>query len=152
MNNPFMSSPEERLKYWKDFRENLTEYSEKEQLEKVNEFWNKAPLTNIAYDISNPESWGTPWEMIHLGEWCRYSIAIGMEFTLRLSGWNADRLNLVFAHDLEKEDTIFVLDVDKKFLLNYSLDLVETQKRNWNVIERWQFINNKFEKLEMAFQ
>jgi hypothetical protein len=51
-----------------------------------------APLMKCAYDGEDCSEWPGPWEMIHNCDWCPYSVAIGMEFTLRLAGWDKSRL------------------------------------------------------------
>jgi hypothetical protein len=95
MMNPFLLDPHERLRDWKAFRTGLSMLSEPDQLRAVAGYWALAPMKSLAYDVERPLDLPTPWEMIDLGDWCRNSVAYGMEFTLRLAGWDASRLKLV---------------------------------------------------------
>jgi hypothetical protein len=84
--NPFLLPPKKRLADWKDFRQSLSEHSEAEQLRLVAQYWAQAPMcAGLAHNIDEPESIPGPWEMVSEGQWCEHSVAIGMEFTLRLN-------------------------------------------------------------------
>lgn len=117
--NPFLLTPRERLADWKQLRTRLSALSEQEQLQAVALYWAQAPLRKLAYDPQQPSSWPTPWEMVSLGEWCPQSVAIGMEFTLRLSGWKSERLGLVLFNDEKKSTPTLALEIDDRLLLNY---------------------------------
>jgi hypothetical protein len=117
--NPFLLSPRDRLSDWKQFRSSLASMSEPDQLAAVARYWAQAPEMSYACDPEAPETWPTPWEMISDGGWCRHSRAIGMEFTLRLAGWHADRLRLALINDKDRSDVFFVLVVDEAYYLNY---------------------------------
>lgn len=117
--NPFILPDRERLAAWKTFRTSLPALSEAEQLRAVAAFWAQAPVGTYAYDADNCAGWPTPWEMIADGSWCRNSTAIGMEFTLRLSGWDPARLRLHFIRDLDLSEEMLVLVVDGTRWLNY---------------------------------
>jgi hypothetical protein len=119
MINPFLLSTKDRLNHWKTFRKSLASLPEPEQLHQVSEYWSKTPLQVIAYNIDDPASWLSPWEMMTANDWCRNTIAIGMEFTLRLSGWDASRLALKMIIDRQNSVMILVLVVDDALVLNY---------------------------------
>lgn len=146
--NPFLLPPEERQSAWKSCRQGLRALSENEQLLAVTAFWVQAPLSAHAYDVTDPASWPSPWEMLHAGLWCARSRAIGMEFTLRLSGWDPARLKLVLAHDHAVSDTVMVVEIDNEKLLNYDLGKIITlPERPWNVIGSWRFSGKFYESV-----
>jgi hypothetical protein len=122
--NPFMFAQGERLSDWKALRASLPAMSEEDQLLKIAQYWGRAPLMKCAYDSYKIEEWPGPWEMVIAGDWCRDSVAAGMEFTLRLSGWSADRLSLVMIRDYDISDQMLVLKIDNEKVLNYSIDEV----------------------------
>jgi hypothetical protein len=124
--NPFLTSPRERLSLWKTLRSSLASMPEEEQLAVVAKYWAQAPLHKFAYDAEKPNTWPSPWEMISEGEWCARSVAIGIEFTLRLGGWNPDRISLHLIRDLDRSDMLFVVEIDGKYYLNYDHGLVST--------------------------
>lgn len=143
--NPFLLGPRERLADWKQFRSSLAALSEDEQLKKVVTYWSQAPVANFAYDPERPDTWMTPWEMISEGDWCRASVAIGMEFTLRLAGWSQDRLRLVQIKDYDASDLLFVVEVDGTHYLNYEYgSVVEIPQTRRDQICAWRYDGRRF--------
>jgi hypothetical protein len=142
--NPFLTAPEERLSRWKVFRRSLHGLETTEQLAQVAEFWSKAPLGPRAYDPYDASCWLTPWEMIHHNQWCRSSVAIGMENTLRLSGIDSNRLCLRLITDAIY-DALLVLIVDDSFVLNYDWGSVHPLPLSGHeVIREWRFVNRDY--------
>lgn len=144
MINPFLLSLDERLRHWKELRNSLVSMDELSCLQTVADFWSKAPLKTIAYDVSDPETWFTPWEMIRNNEWCRSSVAIGMENTLRLSGFSPDRLNLKLILDRNIQEVLLVLIIDDKWVLNYDWGCVRSYQKNHNVLKSWRFVGKSY--------
>lgn len=118
--NPFMLPASERLDAWSEFRDSLPTKPEQDQLQLVAEFWAQCPYSNWSIDPEDSKTWLSPWEMIHEGEYCKNAIALGMEATLRYSGWNPGRLKLVMAKNLEDGEEFFVVIIDDLLVLNYS--------------------------------
>lgn len=142
--NPFVLSPQDRLDHWKQFRKTLGKYSEEDQLKMVADYWALAPLARTVYDLEHPDTIASPWEMISDGDWCRNSVAIGMEFTLRLSGWDAARLELVNLRDYDLSEQMVVVIIDDRKVLNYTYsEVVDYPKSKHDVVGRWRF-NGKF--------
>lgn len=113
-------SPEERLSAWGSFRDGLPSLSEQEQLDKVAKFWAQCPFGKWVIHPEDSRDWPTVWELLHDGDYCRNSIAVGIESTLRLSGMNADRLKLVMVKNVEDQEEFFVVIIDDNQVLNYS--------------------------------
>lgn len=144
--NPFLLSPEERNHEWKACRERLKTMNEDEQLAEVSAFWAQVPLSKTSFDITDPTTWGTPWEMMHAGNWCALSRAIGMDFTLRLGGWNPDRLRLILANDHSNSETIMVVEIDNQIILNYDMRKpINMPTRPWTIIGTWKFTGKFYE-------
>ena len=147
--NPFLLSHDERLSHWKKFRKSLTTMDEMAQLKAVAEYWAKAPLVSIAYDPSDATNWPTPWEMMSSNEWCRSSIAIGMENTLRLAGFSASRMKLKLIIDRDIQEMLLVLVIDDQWILNYDWGFIKPYpKTNHSVIRGWQFVGKKYSLLD----
>ncbi len=113
--NPFLLSSHDRLEDWKEFRKHL---KGDDALLLVAKYWAKAPLSKMAYDPENSDDWLSPWEMISAGEWCENSVAIGMEFTLRLAEIS-NNLKLHYIRDYSNSIEKLILLVDDKYILNY---------------------------------
>ncbi len=109
-------------------------------LDEVARYWAKAPTSNFAYDIDDTDSIPSAWEMISTGEWCRNSIAIGMEFTLRLAGWPTDQLILALIRDFDISEMNLVLIIDESKLLNYTYgEVSEYPNTHHDILGRWRF-------------
>lgn len=137
--NPFLLGPDEQVSAWKSLREEIKLLDEAEALQKVASYWAKAPLCRMAYDFEDHTSWPSPWEMVMESDWCPYSVAIGMEFTLRLAGWNPDRMKLLVIRDYDISDQRMVLKIDESVVLNYIVGCVEEYpKTNHDVLIAYQ--------------
>lgn len=123
--NPFFLGPDEQVASWKALREDIKLLDEAEALQKVADYWAKAPLCRMAYDPEDHTQWPSPWEMVMEADWCPYSVAIGMEFTLRLAGWSPDRMTLLMIRDYDISDQRMVLKIDESVVLNYIVGSVE---------------------------
>jgi len=89
--------------------------------------------------------------MICENQWCRLSIAIGMEQTLRLAGWDSSRLTLRLINDRDAHDIFFVVDVDGTKWLNYEFGaVVEKPDTNYYVICNWQFEGKSYISVPVA--
>lgn len=143
--NPFILAPQERLAHWKEFRKSLGGMAEGDQLQAVADYWALAPLVGMAYDIEQPQEWPSPWEMINAGDWCRNSVAIGMEFTLRLAGWDTSRLQLTMIRDWDISEIILLLVVDDQKVLNYNYSQVsDYPETKHDVVGRWHFCGKTY--------
>jgi hypothetical protein len=138
--NPFLLAPRERLADWKAFRQSITSLPEEQQLSAVARYWGRAPLSTIAYDAEDLSSWPTAWEMVSAGEWCRNSVAVGMEATLRLCGWDRHRMAIRHVRDLDICFAGLVLEIDGNRWLNYDHAIVVEHPRTRLVeMARWHF-------------
>jgi hypothetical protein len=138
--NPFLLDPKARLADWKDFRKQLSLLPEDEQLQRIAAFWAKAPLGKPAFDLDEPADIAGPWEMISAGDWCENSVAIGMEFTLRLAGMASDRLELVLIRDHDISEMKVILIIDGQKVLNYSYgEVCDYPTSRHDVLGRWRF-------------
>jgi hypothetical protein len=118
--NIFMLSPAERLEAWGSFRDSLSALSDTAQLEQVAKFWALCPFGKWVVHPEDSKNWPSVWELLHDGEYCRNAIAIGIESTLRLGGFDTNRMKLVMAHHLEDHEEFFVVIIDDTHVLNYS--------------------------------
>lgn len=145
--NPFLMSTQERLSQWKLVRTEIKSKPDLEQLQTIADFWAKAPLSTMAYDPEALDTYPTPWDMINENDWCQNSVAVGMDFTLRLSGWSADRLQILMLRDYDRSIQKLVVLVDGKYLLNYEYGSVsELPTTNYDVLDRWVFSGKHYER------
>lgn len=147
--NPFLLPPEERLAHWKELRKSLAAMDDMTKLKAVAQYWSNAPLKTIAYDPADSANWLTPWEMMYRNEWCRSSIAIGMENTLRLAGFSTDRMKLKYIIDRDIQAVLLILVVDDTWVLNYDWgSVLPYPKTNHNVMKAWRFSGKAYLSLD----
>ena len=144
--NPFLLRHDERLAEWREFRKTISEIPDDEKFLHVAKYWAQTPIKNIAYDIEDLGSLPTPWEMMYEGEWCRNSIAIGMEFTLRFAGIDENRMELRQIIDPTISDMMLALVIDEKYMLNYDWGNVTQYKlaKSVRIIKRIRHIKDKY--------
>jgi hypothetical protein len=123
--NPFLLRRDEQLTAWKALREEIKSLDDTAALQRVADYWAMAPIMKLAYDPESCSEWPSPWEMIHNNNWCPYSVAIGMEFTLRLAGWEPSRMTLHLIRDYDISEQMMVLKIDESLVLNYIVGQVK---------------------------
>ena len=117
--NPFLLSPSERLSAWRALRQTLLTMDEMDQLKAVATWIDQAPMITYVLDYDNPGAWPSPWELINRGDFDEVAKAYLMMHTLRLVGWNHERLTLHFVRNSSKSFQTMVLLVDDIWALNY---------------------------------
>lgn len=108
----------ERLNYWKQFRDKLETSSN--PLQDVIDLWTKAPFVSPYLDPFNPKSWPDPWHLVIDGKYDDLAICLGMLYTLKLTQrfYNAE-CEIHMSIGEEKKDRCFFLVVDHSRVLNY---------------------------------
>jgi len=141
---PYMLSPTERVRHWRNFRVTFTdEDTDEEQLLRVLQYWQKYPIINYFLDIDHPKNWPSVWEIIMGNDTCRSSLSYLMKQTLLLSDdrWTEDRLRLMLIDDRAKSTLLIILVIDTKYVVNYSHDEII----NFDFIDENCIIQYKYE-------
>jgi len=120
--NVFILDYESRLRSWSRLRDEL----QKSTLEKisieVDKFWQRVPTVNYYLHPDFIKDWPDPWQLLFDNNYCNYSRALGMIYTLLLLGVN--KLELVIAIDDNSNEVVLVLVDNAKYVLNYWPDTV----------------------------
>lgn len=117
MTNIFQYPYDARLKSWYELRKQIENSDIKEKCIKIDDFWQKTPLVNHYIHPQDMESWPSPWELIFDNEYCIYARALGMIYTLLLTGIND--IDFIEAKDDNNEDVVLVTVDHAKYILNY---------------------------------
>jgi len=120
--NVFILDYPTRLKAWSDLRTNLQNLSLEAKCIEVDKFWQSVPIQTYYLHTDYIKDWPTPWELISDNVYCNYARALGMIYTLLLTG--TKNLELVEAKDDNSNEVILVLVDDAKYVLNYWPDTV----------------------------
>lgn len=118
-------SPSKRLALWRSFRKSLDTDNTKEVCRTVIRWWETAPLVSISIDPVNAEQWPTPWEMLHQGNFCEDSLALGMSYTIYYANSNIDN-ELIYVTCHERSFQKLCVLVDNKHLLNFQRGSIST--------------------------
>lgn len=146
--NPFVLPLSQLMQDWKDLRTALKNKAEEDQIQSVVNFWSFCPLSTFAHDPEALDTYDTPWEMMHQNDWCQNSVAVAMEFTLRLGGVSADKLIIKYIRDHDVSVQRLVVEYDGKYWLNYEHGTVSAiPNTNFDVLETWKFGTKRYERL-----
>jgi hypothetical protein len=115
--NVFQMNYDTRLRSWYDLRTKLEQADTKSKCVEIDQWWQKAPLVNHHLHILDSANWPGPWELLVENTYCTVARALGMCYTLLLTG--IDDIELVEATDSNGEDVVLVLVDHAKYVLNY---------------------------------
>jgi hypothetical protein len=117
--------PSKRLSMWRDFRKSLDTNNIFDVCNTVIAWWQTAPLVSIAIDPVNSAQWPTPWEMLHQGDFCEDSLALGMSYTIYYAN-PAIENQLLYLTCREKSFQRLCALIDNKYLLNFERGVIST--------------------------
>lgn len=124
-NRSWYESPSKRLSMWRDFRNGLDKTNTLDVCNTVVQWWKSAPLVSISIDPVNSEQWPTPWEMLHQGDFCDNSLALGMAYTIYYA--NPDIKNeLLYVTCIGRSFQRLCALIDNKHLLNFDHGCIST--------------------------
>jgi hypothetical protein len=115
--NVFILDYAARLKAWSELRAKLDGLSLESKCIEVDKFWQSVPTQTYYLHTDYIKDWPTPWELISDNLYCNYARALGMIYTLLLTG--TKNLELVEAKDDNSNEVVLVLVDDAKYVLNY---------------------------------
>jgi hypothetical protein len=114
--------------------------NDSQQAAAVATYWAQAPLLPISRP---PQPWPSIWRMMQDNQWCRNSVAVGMEATLRLAGVPTDRLTLQWIED--DQSVLLVLVIDHRLMLNYDWGSVRPASYiTYTVLRQWRYIDKDY--------
>ena len=121
--NHFQKNPSELLKIWRQFRNDLLNINDDDEvLNKLVEWWKNAPIKARALDPYEPKTWPDPWELLYNGDFDENSVALGMCYTLHYIDWPCT-LQLIQCNEINEIKLIII--VDDEHVLNYSYGKID---------------------------
>lgn len=128
MHNPFLESPSNLRKEWKQLRSQLdTQLTDDEHLNLVVKWWAKSPFSRQWLNWDDVSTWPDPWELIATKNLDFSAISLGMEYTLLLGidgRWESDRVEVWLVSDVSRTMQHLVVAVDGKKILNASYGII----------------------------
>ena len=135
MINVFLLDYYTRLREWFKLKETLVDQDLSTICIEVDRFWQRVPISTYYLHPDDIEEWPNPWELINDNNYCYYSRALGMVYTLLLLG--IKDIDFVDAIDDNKENVVLVLVDSAKYVLNYWPDsVVNTNLSDFTIVKR----------------
>ncbi len=125
LNTAWFESPSTRLSQWRVFRKGLDTDNTYEVCDVVVNWWKMAPISSMTIDPVDSNTWPTPWEMLHSGNFCENSIALGMSYTIYYANEGIPN-ELLFITDTDNSIQQLCTLIDNKYLLNYQYGSIST--------------------------
>lgn len=123
--NIFQLNYDTRLRSWFDLRANVEPLDTLNKCNEIDKWWQHAPLVNHHLHTMDLTDWPGPWDLLVENTYCYVARALGMCYTLLLTG--VTNFEMVEATDTGSEDVILII-VDGTYILNYWPDTVKTNK------------------------
>ena len=116
--------PHERLRTWQEFRNRISELPPEQALTELEHLWSYAPYVKnyLHYDLVN--EFPGPWELIYDNYYCNLAKALGILYTLYLSGHDVKIEIRVYIDESTMEQYNLVYVDDGKYVLNLVHDEV----------------------------
>ena len=113
----WFESPSIRLSKWREFRKGLDTDDTLEVCDTVVNWWKMAPISKMTIDPVDSRTWLTPWEMLHSGDFCENSLALGMSYTIYYANETIPN-ELLYVTDRKNSTQKLCAWIDNKYLLN----------------------------------
>lgn len=143
--NVFQGPYETRLVSWHDLRLSLIDADIKTKCISVDAWWQQAPYINHYLHTQDLSSWPDPWELLVDNTYCTVAKALGMCYTLYLTG--IKDIEMVEASDQQGNDLVLVLVDHAKYVLNYWPDTVVNNRLNDFTIHKYIDLTPTLKKL-----
>lgn len=130
------TSAEDRIILWREFREEIASLPEQDQLNRIAEFFADVPFGARSLDYYTPESWPTPWEILHHKLFCQNTISLLIFHTLNVI-LGDERTEIILIED--DRDRYLVPVLDNKHIFNFELGQISTiQDPRIKIIDRFE--------------
>lgn len=117
MINVFQQNYDTRLRSWYELRKQIESQNIQTKCVEIDNWWQQAPLVNHHLHILDNNTWPGPWDLLVENTYCTVARAVGMCYTLLLTG--EKNIELVEATDKTGDDVVLVLVDSAKYVLNY---------------------------------
>lgn len=114
---------------WRQFRQSLDTSDIHEVCNTVVTWWKSAPISSMTIDPVDPTNWPTPWEMLHSGDFCENSLALGMSYTIYYANPNIKN-NLLYITDRKNSTEKLCSLIGNIHLLNYEHGVISILPSN----------------------
>ena len=140
MINVFQLNYDTRLRSWYELRTKIESLDTQTKCVEIDNWWQKAPLVNHHLHILDTNAWPGPWDLLVENTYCTVARALGMCYTLLLTG--EKDIELVEATDKAGDDVVLVLVDNAKYILSYHPGTVLSNTLSEFTVKRTVSINH----------
>lgn len=136
--------PDERLREWKSFRDQIGKQSLDSACQSVTHLWSYAPYINHYLDHNRNTSlikWPDPWTLLYENSYCDVAKALGMLYTLYFTNHRPDDIKLIIYKDNKNREVYNLVSLAQgKYILNFSFnEVVNKEQLPNNLIIQFQY-------------
>ena len=143
--NVFQQNYDTRLRSWYELRTKIESLNIQTKCVEIDRWWQDAPLVNHHLHILDSNTWPGPWDLLVENTYCTVARAVGMCYTLLLTGEN--NIELVEATDKTGDDVVLVLVNNAKYILSYHPETVLSNTLSEFTVKRTVSINHLLNNL-----
>jgi len=133
----WMRSPDQRMDLWRRFRRSFSKTDVKDICNESWHWWYMSPEVSRTIDPYDPTTWLTLWEIIQLGETCKYSKAIGAAYMIHYLNPDLD-IVIYRVFDKNRNDIYITTKVENRFLLHPEYtEVIEMNNNDYVIQEEW---------------
>ena len=121
--------PSERLRSWHNFRRDLDKQSLEQALQDVQHLWSYAPYVAHYLTTDQLASWPNPWELMYENYYCDLAKALGIVYTMYLTGHRPEMEIRIYSDPSTKEQYNLVFVEQGKYVLNLIHDEVVNKEQ-----------------------
>lgn len=107
---------EDRLTDWVNLRESVATDSLEVQLNKVNDWWFRAPLSNHYLHLDDIDKWPGPWNLLADNIYCEVARAAGIVYTIFM----LNNCNISSCEIISTDQGVLVSINHGQYILNYA--------------------------------
>jgi len=108
-----------RIKLWRNLRLNL-EDSNNPVIDAIT-FWNSVPVSTIAADPYDSNTWPNPWELLKENTYCEFTKILAIYYTLHLTKrFSKSRFEIHIVLDKKESAIKYLLFVDNQTIGYYN--------------------------------
>lgn len=126
-------NPDDRLREWKSFRNQIGQLPINEACSKVTHLWSYAPYVSHYLDPNQESSlvsWPDPWTLLYNNYYCDIAKSLGMLYTLYLSDHKKYNIELLICLDTKSREPYNIVSVDNgEYILNLEFDSVVNKQQ-----------------------
>lgn len=115
----WIDEPHARLSNWREFRLQNKDLDLHTLCELTAQWWSAAPICSISIDPYDPSSWPDVWQLLTDGDVCKYSVSLGMAYTIYYAKSN-ENIVIVRFFDEDKDDIYNATLINNQLLLGHT--------------------------------